>query len=187
MIDGAASKNYAAALFASASETGLIDTVRADLNSISSCIKEDSSVFFRLSSPSISGEIRCNVVEKAFSSSLHSKTMSFLKVVARNNRLDMLGKMIGAFESLVKTSEQITDAFVESASVLDSEQMDLLKVKLEKRFDRRFNMNYTINPGLLGGFTVHIESQFIDNSISGALKEMRLQLKQCNISSIVSE
>jgi F-type H+-transporting ATPase subunit delta len=187
MIDDAISENYAAALFASASEAGLIDTVKTDLSHISSCIEEDPSVFLHLSMPSIRGDIRISIIEKAFSSTVHTKTMNFLKVTARNNRLDKLGSIIEAFILLVKKSEKISDAFVESASTLDNEEKDLLKLNLEKKFDYTFNMHYKVKPELLGGFTVRIDSQLIDKSITGALKEMRLQLKQCNITSTIGE
>lgn len=187
MIEDAVSKNYATALFASASEAGLIDTVKTDLGHLSSCVQEDPAVFLHLSSPSIRGDIRCSIIEKAFGSTLHEKTMNFLKVAARNNRLDKLGSIIEAFVSLVQVSEKITDAFVESASILYDEEMSLLKKNLEKKFDYTFNMHYKVKPELLGGFTVRIDSQFIDKSIFGAIKEMRLQLKQCNITSTIGE
>jgi F-type H+-transporting ATPase subunit delta len=180
MINVAASKNYATALFESALKADLLDVVTADLNHLYLCLKEDSSIFFQLSSPSIGSNLRLLTTEKAFKGNVNSLTLNFLKIVAHNNRFTLLSETIDIFSELVKAHRKITDAFIVSASEFETEEKDLLKVRLEKKFKKTFNLNFAVNPMLLGGFTIHIGSEFIDNSISGAVREMRLQFKKGN-------
>lgn len=185
MIDSAISRHYAAALFELATQQDIVSSVEIDLGAIAGCIIDDSSVFRHLSKPSIPSTVRYSVIEKAFSGIIHSTSLNFLKIVCRNNRLSELQEMIIAFSALVKESKMISDASVESACELGSSEKDLMKNNLEKRFKRSFDIHFKVNPSLLGGFTVHTGTQFIDSSIKGALNEMRLKFKQSNNSSIV--
>lgn len=184
MIDSTVSRHYAAALFELVSQENLLIVVQTDLLTIYSCISDDPTVFQQLSLPSISTAARCSVIEKAFTGVVHPILLNFLKVVSRNNRLHELKEMIDAFHGLVKDSEKISDASVESACELGNSEKDLIKSSLEKRFNRLFDIKYRVNPGLVAGFTVHTGTQFIDSSIRGALNEMRLKFKQNNNSSL---
>ncbi|HEX2958910.1 MAG TPA: ATP synthase F1 subunit delta [Chitinispirillaceae bacterium] len=185
MIDSTVSRHYAAALFDLVSQQNLLPLVEADLKTIENCIIDDPNVFRQLSLPSISGTVRCSIIEKAFTGTMHPVSLNFLKVVSRNNRLHELQEIIFAFNTLVKDSKKISNATVESACELDLSEKDLVKNSLEKRFNRSFDIQFKVNPNLLGGFTIHTGTQFIDSSIRGALNEMRLKFKQSNNSSLV--
>jgi F-type H+-transporting ATPase subunit delta len=184
MIDSTVSRHYAAALFELVSQEDLLPTVQADMMKIYNCINDDPAVFRQLSLPSISGTARCSVIEKAFADVVNPISLNFLKVISRNNRLHELQEIIDAFDALVKDSKKISDASVESACELGDTEKDLIKGNLEKRFNRSFDIQFIVNPDLLGGFTIHTGTQFIDSSIRGALNEMRLKFKQNNNSSL---
>lgn len=184
MIDSAVSRHYAAALFELVSQENLLPVIQTDLLMIYSCINDDPTVFRHLSLPSISATIRCSLIEKAFTDAVHPISLNFLKVVSRNNRLHELQEIINAFNGLVKDSQRISDASVESACELGTSEKALIKDNLEKRFNRTFDIQFKVNPDLVGGFTVHTGTQFIDSSIRGALNKMRLKFKQNNNSSL---
>ncbi len=184
MIDSTVSRHYAAALFELVSQENLLSAVQTDLMTIYRCINDDPVVFHQLAQPSISSVVRCSVIEKAFNNVIHPISLNFMKVISRNNRLRELQEIINAFNALVKDSQKISEASVESASELGDIEKTLMKKNLEKRFNRSFDIRFRINPELVGGFTVHTGKQFIDSSIRGALNEMRQKFKQNNNSSL---
>ena len=81
------------------------------------------------------------------------------------------------FIQAVREYKKIGTAFVASAVALRDEQKAALKAKLlETTPYVEFEMEYTVDPSLIGGMVIRIGDRVVDSSIKTQLYELKKQL-----------
>jgi ATP synthase F1 delta subunit len=73
------------------------------------------------------------------------------------------------------TSSNLT-VKVSSAVPLTREEQTALRDKLEARFTQDFNVNFEVEPSLLGGVVVRVGDQVLDGSMKGKLEALKQTL-----------
>ncbi|MCM1293284.1 MAG: ATP synthase F1 subunit delta [Bacteroides sp.] len=101
----------------------------------------------------------------------------FLKLLARNRRLDFARSICDAYISLYRKINKIYDVKIVSASPLDKENLDRIKQMITDHLHGgTMEYSVSVDPDLIGGFTVSVGNERIDASISNELKQLRLNL-----------
>ena len=169
---------YASALFGLAREENDIDTVAANLDSLSAALSESNDLEALIASPAMSrGDAVCatQAIAKAFK--LHRLTANFLGVLAENGRLDQLGAAAAAFATLVADHKGEARAAVTSARPLSDAQLATLKTKLSARVGRDVTLDTSVDPDLLGGLKVKLGSELIDATVRTKLNTLAQAMK----------
>lgn len=101
----------------------------------------------------------------------------FLKLLNRNGRIDMARAIATAYIKIYREKNHIYEVRIESAAPLTDAEEARLKSLISRHLDGG-TMEYssTVNPDLIGGFTVAVGNERIDASISNELKQLRLNL-----------
>ena len=165
-IQASLSGRYATALFELARDEKQLEAVGASLASLRRALADSDDFRALTTSPVISrGEAAATVAAVAKSMKLDPLTAKFLGVLANNNRLAELGKMIAAFDLLAAAHRGETTASVISAHPLDDDQVAAIKSNLKTRLGRDVAVDLSVDPAILGGLVVKVGSQMIDGSI----------------------
>jgi F-type H+-transporting ATPase subunit delta len=101
---------------------------------------------------------------------------AFLKLVIKNGREEELPLMLKEYERLFNEKNRIAKGSVVSRTELSPSQKEKLSENLEKKFDKKIELEYSINATLLGGIYVRLDDKILDGTVTGRLKEMSLRL-----------
>lgn len=106
-----------------------------------------------------------------------STFQDFLKLLATNGRLDMARDIARAYIDLYRSANSIYRVEIESASPLSEKERSRLEAVIARHVGKgSMEYDYRINPALIGGFTVTVNSERLDASVANQLKQLRLQL-----------
>lgn len=156
--------------------------------SISSC-NEDVGTFletFRssqelkssLSSPMVSNISKKNIIKSLFKEQLEAEFISFLMVLIDRNRIGIVETILEKYLELAYKVSSVTIANVTTAIPLSPEQHDVLKGKLKQMTSaEEVRLAITVEPELIGGFIVQVDSKVIDTSLKGQLKQIASYLE----------
>ncbi|MDR1660917.1 MAG: F0F1 ATP synthase subunit delta [Azoarcus sp.] len=111
------------------------------------------------------------------SGELTGEQRNFVRVLADNERLQVLPEIRDLFAALKNEHEGVLDARIVSAFPLDDASLNSLKAALEARFKARIDATVAIDPELIGGVRIAIGDEVIDASVRGKLASMAATLK----------
>ena len=101
----------------------------------------------------------------------------FVGVAAHNRRLFLLPEMIDAYLKLLAARRGEVSADVVSATTLAPAQVEALKSQLAKLVGKAVNLNFKIDPDLIGGLIVKVGSRMVDSSLRSKLQRLQLAMK----------
>ncbi|MDD6051820.1 MAG: ATP synthase F1 subunit delta [Clostridiales bacterium] len=167
------SKAYADALFSLALETNTVyDTLMA-LKEMRNGIYATQGAMDLLASPSIPKDERCAVLEKAFGDVEPAHVMSFVGVLVQHGHIRELDDCLQAYTELHDEYCRLSTAYVTSAIELTAKEKAELTEKLSRKFQRTIHLECAVDPSLLGGLVVRVDSKVIDGSLKHRLHEIK--------------
>ncbi len=101
---------------------------------------------------------------------------NFIRVVTESGRLRLLSQIQTRFNHLVDEREGRLEAQVSSAHPLSESQKESLIVLLSKRTGKKVRLAWALDPLLIGGLKIQVNSTIIDASIVGLLHQMKSKL-----------
>ncbi|MDP9196024.1 MAG: F0F1 ATP synthase subunit delta [Pseudomonadota bacterium] len=169
---------YAIALFDLAREQNALDAVEKDLSALLDLIRSSPDMQALTRSPLISRKARVQAVEAvAKHAGLSALVRSFLGVVARGGRLDVLPAIIRIFQAIRADHAGEKTVSVKTATPLTSGQEARVRETLEKSLGGRVRLSTSADPGLLGGMVVQTGSTLIDTSLRTRLQRLEHTMK----------
>ncbi len=171
------SKVYGDALFEAAEEKGQTDEVYEEAQALSGILSENGELIRLLDHPQIAGEEKLRIVENVFSGRVSDIMLGFLAAAVEKGRQNDIPAVFAYFSARVKEQKGIGTAQVTTAVALSDDQ----KAQVEKRLlDTtpyvKFEMQYCVDPSLIGGMVIRIGDRVVDSSIKSRLKDLKKQL-----------
>jgi F-type H+-transporting ATPase subunit delta len=175
---GGLTDRYAAALYAHAEDTGALDAVVAEMETLGRTI--DSSADFRrlLESPLLDVNTATRAALAVLEQEGYGKAVrDFVGVVAANRRLRALREIVTAFAGLVAQRRGIVTAHVATAHPLTDVQRQQLRARLIEAGYGNVNILEQVQPDLLGGLVVRIGARLYDTSLKSRLQRLQYAMK----------
>jgi F-type H+-transporting ATPase subunit delta len=177
-IQASLAGRYASALFALARDERQIEAVSRSLDLLAQALVDSRDFAELVASPLVdrkqAGQALAAIAGEL---SIDPITTNFLGVLARNGRKNQLRPVIGAFRRLSAEHRGETVAEVVTAHPLKDDQLAALKQQLRSRAGRDVAIETRIDPEILGGIVVKLESQMIDASIRTKLNRLAEAMK----------
>jgi F-type H+-transporting ATPase subunit delta len=168
---------YAQALLDIAKEKRGIHSITCDINNLRALLDSNKMLADSLANPLLSVEAKRKIIEKAISPEVSEQTSKFLMLLLDRKRINYLEAINERFLELVYELANIKIVEVTSANVLTKEQEDLLIDKLQVMTSaKEIKLVITLDSTLIGGFLIKTNSQIIDLTIKGQLKELAKHL-----------
>ena len=167
------STRYAKALMMVGTENHCLDTLKADMELISTTLSENAMFRQILDNPVIKPPQKRKVMNELLEKRIHPLTLNLVNLIVRNRRELLLADVARNFIDLYEKSKGIKRARVVSATGMDAPSKQQLQQQLNVLFNASVQMNADVNPDLIGGFILRVGDQQYDASLSSALERMR--------------
>ena len=103
---------------------------------------------------------------------------NFIRLLAENRRVQLLGEIAALFETLRANAESRVEAEVISATAVGADQLKTIAAALKKRLGRDVNLATRLDPSLVGGIVIRAGDLVIDGSVRGKLKALATHLNK---------
>ncbi len=178
MNEGLIPRRYAKALYKFALEKGDDKKVYRLMTTLAQTFAQTPSLQNAVANPFVSNEDKASLLTTAAGAENGDEIFTaFLKLLEENRRIDMAQNIALDYAALYRKENNIHQVTVTSAAPLDAAEEERLR-KLIMAHLNGGTMEYasSVNPELIGGFTVNIDNERLDASIANELKQLRLNL-----------
>ena len=158
------SRPYAEAIFEIAEQDNSVDSWIKDLALISTSF-QDNLIQALIDTPDISQREKAEKFVSIFEGEVSAKTINFLKTLGQANRLKILDNIILNFLELVAKKRNQKNVVVSSAFELESDQLEKIKLAMQKRLGADIIITSAVDKTLIGGMKISYEDQVIDLSL----------------------
>lgn len=162
---------YAKAAFEYADASNSLDVWSSALQSLAVVVANEK-VAAALSNPLATTEQHAQTVIDLMGEDLDSKTQNFVRNIAANKRLPLLGEISELFDLMKANREQVLDVKIASAFDMSDEQQAKLADALGKNLKRNVSLEVETDKDLIGGALIHAGDTLIDGSVKGRLAKL---------------
>ena len=181
MINPEIAKRYAVGLFYAALKHQVLDRVLEEQNSLASLLKEQPEFRSFLEVPQIQRKEKEELIKGIFLDKLHPVFYHFLLLLLNKHRLNYLIPITEEYEKLVKEHKGVIQAKITTAIPLEKSMVEKLKDKLEKKSGKKIEILLKVEPAIIGGITLILGNQIIDNSISHHLNQLKEEMLELRV------
>lgn len=178
MNQGLIPNRYAKALFEFAAETGSDKTAFDCMQRLAAAFAAEPQLDKTMSNPFVSRADKSKLIATAAGATAGDKVFDgFIRLLADNNRLDMTRDIALAYLRIYRSEHNIRLVTVTSAAPMDPADEERLRELVKRHLgSATMEYNHSINPDLIGGFTVTIDNERLDASVANELKQLRRTL-----------
>ncbi|HEY0798781.1 MAG TPA: ATP synthase F1 subunit delta [Candidatus Baltobacteraceae bacterium] len=170
------SRRYATAIFELASEGGLLDGTAADLQVVAAAIERDADVQRFFASPVVDRGLKGELFARVFSAKVGTIAQNTLALLIRKRREALLAPIVEEFNKLVLAAKALEPLAIVSARPIEPGELEGMVEHLSSVYRKRFDLDATVDPSLLGGVRIRMSDRYIDGSIAGRLDELAREL-----------
>ncbi len=177
MNESQISVRYAKALFKSALDKNLLDSVYKDMELLSEiCHMEDFQ--FMLMLPYMQAERKCKIVNAILEKHLTGLSLSLINLVIKNRRESYLTGIARNYGDLYRKARGIRAARLITARAVEEPVTENIKKLIKNTLNAEAELTAQVDEEIIGGFKLTIEDLQYDASVSSILRKMRNQLLQ---------
>lgn len=169
---------YAKALFDLATDNNLEQSYFDNLVTLNDIIKSNPDIDKTFKHPSISNDDKKQILNNVLSEKVTNDFLHFLFVLIDNMRFDALEDIIDSYKSYLNEFNKECNAEVFTKYKLDDTEVNNLVKVLEKHFNKKVNLEQTIDENLIGGIVVKVDGVIIDGSIINQMLSLKNELKK---------
>lgn len=169
-------QRYAKALFDLALETGKVEEIKNDLDTINGVKHPELQIL--LVSPVITGEKKTSVFDAVFASHIQPLTTSFFKLVFTKGRSVAIKEIVSAFMNMYRIHKGIQVVELTTAIPLSEETRNSVKAILQQNvmlLNKTIELNEHVDASLIGGMVVQVDDKLFDASIRHDLQFIKRQ------------
>jgi F-type H+-transporting ATPase subunit delta len=163
---------YAKAAFEYADAANTLDAWSGALQELA-VVAADPKVAQALSNPLATTEQHARILIDLMGEDLNEKMQNFVRNMAVNKRLNLLGEISKLFDLMKANREQVLDVKILSAYEISEEQQNKLAEALSKNLNRKVVMEVEADSSLIGGAVIHAGDTLIDGSVKGRLTKLK--------------
>lgn len=169
------SSAYAKSLLELAVEAKKVDAVNEDVKFIFSTLEGSVELRSVLSSPVILNAKKLSILEQVFKGKVSEITFSFFSLIAKKNREAYLYHIAKEFIAEYKTLNGIQSGTVVTAIAADEVIKKQINTLVKSITKNKTDLEYKVDPSVLGGFILTIGDRQIDKSVSSQLNSLKNQ------------
>ena len=168
-------QTYAEALFSLGLEEKKLTKLQDEGKALSEIIHDNEDFLLLIDSRFMSREERQDIASKILKD-FDEDIVNFVKVLIANNRTNYIKDVLEAFNSLCNEYKGVKEGLIYSAFPLNKETLIKIKNKISQIEGMDVELISRIDPSLIGGVKVVINSHVYDGSIKNQLEKMQIDL-----------
>ena len=176
MNEGLIPKRYAKALYLLASEKGDAATVYKQTALLVANMAAQPGIANAVENPFLPTDDKVNLLATA-ADIKQGLLVDFFRLVINNGRQNMIYDMALAYCKMYRDANGIAQVEVTTAALLPDASLNKIKDSVKSCIDaKEVEYSVKVNPELIGGFTVKVDSKLLDASIRSELTDLRFKL-----------
>jgi F-type H+-transporting ATPase subunit delta len=176
-VSSVVTSRYANALIELSEEKKALDKVESDVKALEQMIAASEDLRLLIADTRIAKkDQQAAMSELAKKAKMTELTRNFLMVLIENRRLNILEPLIAAIHKQLAEKRGERVAKIRVAQDLTDKQRKELEAALAKSSGSKITLDVQIDPSLLGGMVVTLDSRMIDDSVAGKLERLRLAM-----------
>ena len=166
---------YAKAVFASALDTESIDEIKEELKTMA-LISSTIEVKSLIEDPTLSNNEILNSFKTLLEGSISKTSQSLLNVLAENNRFNLLEAIFEIYKEIIAKHKEQKSVEVFVATEPSSDTKETIKTRLVSTYGEGTNVEFKIDPNIMGGLSIKVGDETLDLSVKGKVKKLINQL-----------
>ncbi len=162
---------YALAVFSLADEAKKAEDFKVKLSQFVEEMDDEQHKFF--SHPKIDKRDKIAIVERVVKDQL---LKNFIKVLIDNDRVSLIEAILVSYQEILDTIHKVMQVQVYSGKAISKENIEKIKAKLSKSYNRNIEINTKIDTAIIGGYRVEFEGNVIDETINRQLDNLKSNL-----------
>lgn len=181
MIDGLIPRRYAKALYKFALENKGTEKIYEEMKEVIGAFESNPSLQKVLANPFVKSQDKEKLLVAAAGDKVEEDYRRFVKLILAHHREEFAYLMALAYRDIYRTENKISRVRIITASELPEAEMAKLRAVVQKAFtDTTLEYSYRIDPKLIGGFVIDVDSARLDASLSNELEQLRQNLLRSN-------
>jgi F-type H+-transporting ATPase subunit delta len=169
--DGKLSRAYAAAAYQHTTGTWL-----SELNTVRDRLATDPALLADLNNRELDFAKRQARFDVILPSTARTDVKNFLYTLLREGHLGMLDTVIADLARMVAQRSAAQVAHVTSAVPLTPDEQEAVRQRVHARYGSEVELDFRVDPSILGGVIVQVGDKVIDGSIAGRLTALHERL-----------
>ncbi len=171
-------------LGAAASTIGVEAALEEGQSFVDDVLKRNPDFERLLVSPTINKLDKLKLIERVVTGRGSEFITSFLKVLARHDRLDLLPNILNAARIQNERATGRKRVSVKTAKPLSEESRKAISDKLRSAFAFEPILEAETDPSLIGGMVIRVDDTVYDSSLRTRLKQLRARLRERSLHEI---
>ena len=168
---------YGDALYTLALEEGLTGDLLAQLNALQEAFRESPDFIRLLSSPNLTKQERCQIIDDSFRGKLQPYVLNFLKILTEKGYMKYFHDCCKTFEDLYNRDNGILPVTAITAVSMTDDQVKKLSEKLSRATDKQIKLLNKVDPSVLGGVRLDYDGKRLDDTVSHRMDSITKALK----------
>ena len=169
---------YAGAVFAVAEKSGQLSEVSLRLNTLLMMYKTSPELRLFLQSRRISLENKSKILQAVLKDVLSEFGFELIFQLLNDGRVQLLEEIIKRVQFLIDSKSGAMKITVSTTAPLNDNELDDLVSRIEKKLEKKIEMETIVDPDILGGVKFRIGNTIIDGSIATRLQKLGATLYQ---------
>lgn len=176
------SKTYGDALFETAIESGRLDEYFQEAEVVGEVLRTNEDFIRLMNHPKVSKEEKLSVLESCFSEKISRELLGIMRLTVMKDRFSEIDSILQTFLAQVKEYKNIGRAKVVAAMELSDKQKEQVRQKLlDTTKYVEFEIDYEVDPSLIGGMVIRIGDRVVDSSIRTKLHGLSRDLSKIQL------
>ena len=168
---------YARALYDLARDEGLGGMILEQLTVLRQAFEEEPEYLRLLSTPAISKQERCGMVDEGFKGKVHGYVLSFMKLLTEKGYMRVFPDCCTAYREFYNEDHGILPVKAVTAVPLTQAQAERLTKKLCGLTGKTVMLENVVDPACMGGVRLDYDGKRVDDTVAHRLEAVRSLLK----------
>ena len=168
---------YGSALYTLAREEDLSASVLEELTALEQSFRQEPGFLKLLSSPALSKDERCKILDDSFRGKLQPYVLNFMKILTEKGYLRHFSDCCKAYREQYNQDNGILPVVAVTAVSLSGEQAARLSDKLARVTGKKIDLANRVDPSCLGGVRLEFDGKQLDDTVAYRLSAIGNVLK----------
>ena len=166
-------RRYAKAFLEYAIQNEMTEQGLADLELITSTLKEHRELRNILSQPFLSKTKKETIIDRVFKGQISDKTLSFIKLMLEKNRHDIISDILIPYREIYNIYKNIAEVTITTAVKIDEPTQQKLIGFVKHKINGDIQIINKIDKSIIGGFIINYLDYQYDRSVRNDLKKLQ--------------
>ena len=164
---------YGGALYTLARDESISASVLEELAVLEQSFRQEPGFVRLLSTPALSKDERCKILDDSFAGKVHPYVLNFLKILTEKGYVCHFADCCAQYRIRYNVDHNILPVTAVTAVALNEDQTARLAQKLEAQTGKTIELTNRIDPEVLGGVRLDFDGKCVDDTLSHRLDSIR--------------